>query len=104
MVILGFYPLILSMTHTAIIYYFVSIVGGLAWSLAGGTLFNYMLERVPGNDRPAHLAWFNLGANSAVLIGSLLGPAISEMTGIIPALIIFAILRMAAGTAIIRWG
>jgi len=104
MVILGFYPLILSMTHTAIIYYFVSIVGGLAWSLAGGTLFNYMLERVPGNDRPAHLAWFNLGANSAVLIGSLLGPAISEITGIIPALIIFAILRMAAGTAIIRWG
>lgn len=104
MMMLGLYPLILSTTHTAAMYYLVSLVGGSAWAFAGGTLFNYLLERVPNDDRPGHLAWFNLTANAAVLTGSLLGPIISEGTGIILALVIFAILRIVAGASILRWG
>jgi MFS family permease len=85
-------------------YIVANIIGGLAWALVGGGLYNYILERVPGNDRPAYLAWYNLVANAAILIGSLAGPAIGGVIGLAATLVIFGICRFLAGSAILRWG
>ncbi len=103
-VLMGAYPVLLIVCRTPILYISLSIVSGVAWSMAGGALFNYLLERVPADDRPAHLAWYNVGLNASILVGSLLGPLLAEQFGFGPALVLFASLRMLAGLSILRWG
>jgi MFS family permease len=83
-------------------YYFVSIIGGLAWALMGSAYINYILETIPENDRPAHLAWYSIVLNASILIGSLLGPFIAGFIGLAAALLVAGILRLAAGYAIFK--
>ena len=63
-----------------------------------------LLERIPEDDRPAHLAWYNLVLNASVLVGTLAGPLIAGWTGLVTALIIIGGLRFLAGLAILKWG
>ena len=98
------YPIIVAFSTNIAIFYFASIVGGLAWSLVGGSYANYMLEHIPADDRPPHLAWYNIILNVAILIGSLAGPAIAGQIGLFQALILFGIMRLIAGIAILKWG
>jgi hypothetical protein len=72
--------------------------------MAGGALFNYLLDNMPENDRPAHMAWYSLVSNAAILIGSLAGPEISLHIGLATALLIFGFGRFLAGFAVYRWG
>jgi MFS family permease len=104
MILYGFYPLFLPFCSNAWFFYGVSAVGGLAMGLIGGVLLNYLLEKMAENDRPAHMVLYNLGLNTAVLGGSLLGPALAGWFGFVPALIISAIGRSLIGVAILRWG
>jgi len=85
-------------------YILANITVGFAWAMAGGALYNYILENVPADDRPAHLAWFSLVSNGAILVGSLSGPLLADVIGYVPALLIFGIGRFLAGVAILRWG
>ncbi len=62
------------------------------------------LERIPEDDRPAHMAWYNMALNAAILLGSLIGPLIAGWTGIVVALFLFAVCRIISGIAILRWG
>jgi MFS family permease len=101
---MAIYPILLSYSTNVWHYYGISLLGGMAWAIVGGTSLNYILDRCPENDRPAHLAWYNLILNASVLIGSLSGPAISHLTSISTALIIFGVLRGLAGLAILKWG
>lgn len=101
---LAFYPIIVAYSHNIAVFYFASIVGGFAWALAGGAYANYMLEHIPADDRPPHLAWYNIALNVAVLIGSLGGPAIADQIGLFNALILFGVMRFLAGMAILKWG
>ncbi len=71
--LLGTYPLMVAFSYDVAPLILASLVGGLAWSLLGGSLGNYLLEQAPENDRPASLAWYNLALNAAVLTGSLTG-------------------------------
>jgi hypothetical protein len=98
------YPLLMALSHDVTLFLVASAIGGLAWALTGGAISNYILERVPADDRPAHLAWYNLALNAAVLIGSLAGPWLGQMMGLAPALILFAALRLLAAVALWRWG
>jgi hypothetical protein len=50
-----------------------------------------------------HLAWYNLALNAAILLGSLAGPFIGGIVGLPAALVAFAILRLLAAAAILRW-
>jgi len=102
--LLGLYPGLLALSHGINLFIVASIAGGFAWSMAGGALFNYLLEKVPVDDRPPYLAWYNLGLNAAILIGSLAGPALAVQVGLAEALIFFAVLRLFAGLAILRMG
>jgi MFS family permease len=98
------YPLIMALSWDATLFWVASFVGGFAMPLIGGALGNYLLERIPEDDRPAHLAWYSLTANAAVLGGSLLGPAIASLTSLRTALFVFVGLRALAAVAVWRWG
>ena len=101
---LGLYPLMLAFSSEVWHFYALSLVGGLTFAMVSGSYANYMLEHIPAHDRPPHLAWYNIILNAAILIGSLSGPAISDMMGLSPALILFAVLRFLAGLVIVKWG
>jgi MFS family permease len=101
---MAMYPIFLAFSQNAWHFYAVSAIGGFIWSLVGGTYANHMLEHIPPDDRPPHLAWYNIMLNIAVLIGSLAGPAIADQIGLFNALIFFGILRIFAGVAILKWG
>ena len=85
-------------------YVSANLLGGIAWSMAGGALYNYILDNMPAEDRPAHMAWYSLVSNGAILIGSLSGPMIAGSIGYVPALLLFGLGRLIAGAAILRWG
>jgi MFS family permease len=103
-VFLAFYPGIMALVRNETGYLVASVVGGLAWSMVGGAIYNYLLEKVPSERRPAYLAWYNLALNAAILIASLSGPALAENVGFGFALGFCAIARLLAGIAILRWG
>ncbi|MEZ0396975.1 MAG: MFS transporter [Anaerolineales bacterium] len=101
---MSLYPVILALSHSALPYYFLQTIGGMVWSVVGGAQPNYLLERVPAHDRPAHLAWYNIVVNACVLGGSLAGSAIGGWIGLSAALLIFGLLRLLAGVVILKWG
>ena len=102
--IMSFYPGLMAFAHSANWYYAVSILGGFSWALMGSAYMNYVLENIPENDRPAHLAWYNIILSASILVGSLIGPFIASFTGLAAALVISAIVRMAAGYAVFNGG
>lgn len=101
---LGLYPIFLAFAQDAVLFYVASFFGGFSWSVVNVAMINYLLEKVPSNQRTGYLAWFSLGANAAILIGTLLGPVIGNMIGLVAALLIFGILRTLSGIAIFKWG
>jgi MFS family permease len=103
-VCMAIYPILLAISSQVWHFYGLSAVGGLAWALVGGAYANYLLEKIPANDRPAHLAWYTVAANACALIGSLAGPALANQIGLPAALILFGLLRAAAGASILLWG
>jgi MFS family permease len=101
---MALYPFLLALSHEVWQFYAISFIGGSTWALVGGAYANYMLERIPHDDLPAHLAWYNIILNFSILASSLGGPAIAGQIGLAPALILFAVLRILAGAAILKWG
>ncbi len=101
---LGLYPAFLSFAEGAFLYYLASFLGGFAWSLVNAAMINYLLEKVPSSERTGYLAWFILGANAAILIGTLIGPIFGNALGLATALLVFAILRTLSGLALLKWG
>jgi len=101
---LGAYPFLLAFSTQVWQYYAVSFIGGLGWSLVGGAYINYMLESIPAADRPSHFAWYFIVLNGCILAGSLLGPLIAQNATLAAALLVFGILRVLAGLAILKFG
>ena len=102
--LMSIYPLMLALSHSFLPYVGISIWGGAVWAMTGGAMPNYLLEKVPDDDRPAYLAWYNIALNAAILTGSLLGPLVADWVGLTIALFIFAFLRLLAGIAVLKWG
>lgn len=101
---MALYPALLAVSSNVWHYYAISMLGGFAWALVGGASLNYILEKCPENDRPAHIAWYNVILNISVLVGSLAGPAIAGQIGISAALLLIGALRLLAGSVILKWG
>jgi MFS family permease len=97
------YPSLMALSHGLGLFLVASAAGGLGWSLAGGALTNYILEKVPADRRPPYLAWYNLALNAAVLLGSLAGPFVGGAVGLVAALLAFAGLRLVAAVLILVW-
>lgn len=99
---LSAYPLINAFMTSVPIFMLASVIGGIAWSMLGGSIGNFLLERTPANDRPAYLAWYNLALNAGILTGSLVGPLLSQWTGVVAALVIGALARTVSAYAVWR--
>lgn len=98
------YPLMLAFAQNVLHFYVISFLGGLLFALVNGAFANYMLEHIPPHDRPSHLAWHTIMFNFAVLSSSIAGPLIADAIGLANALILFGILRIAAGFVLLKWG
>jgi MFS family permease len=98
-------------THTWI-YMLGQLVSGSAWALISCGLINYVLERVPADDRPAYLAWYNTAVNAAILLCGLFVPVLLGMNGISGAspaslfggLLLGTLFRFMGGAFILLWG
>jgi MFS family permease len=101
---LAIYPLLLTLSHQVWQFYAISILGGITWAFVGGAYANYMLEKIPPDDRPSHLAWYTMALNAAILLSSFIGPAVGDSLGLVQALVIFGSLRILVGAAILKWG
>jgi len=99
--LLSTYPLLTAFMPNLFFYAVTSLIGGLAWGLAGGALPNYLLEKVPADDRPAYLAWYNLALNAAIFLGALLGPFMASWFNLEIALILAFVFRFAS--AVFLW-
>lgn len=102
-VALGAYPVMVAFSYSVVPLIVSSLVGGLAWSLVGGALGNYLLEQAPEQERPAYLAWYNLALNAATLAGSLTGSLLAGWIGFVPTIILAGLLRSLGGVLIWRW-
>jgi MFS family permease len=101
---LGLYPAFLSFAQGPFLFYLASLLGGFAWALVNAAMINYLLEKVPPDERTGYLAWFIVGANGAILLGTIIGPVIGNAIGLSIALLLFAILRTISGLALLKWG
>ena len=102
--LLAIYPLLLALSSEVWHFYGLSLIGGLNFAMMSGAYANYMLERIPADDRPSHLAWYNVILNAAILSGSLFGPLLADQAGLSEALILIAGLRFLSGLSILKWG
>jgi MFS family permease len=102
--VLSFYPLLIAFTQELPLFLLASVIGGGSWSLVGGSVGNYLLEKVPNTDRPAHLAWYNLALNAAVLLGSLGGSWLAAGLSLSTALIVCFAARALAALVVWKLG
>lgn len=98
------YPIMLAFAHTVWEFYVLSFIGGLLFALVNGAYANYMLENIPPDDRPSHLAWYTIMFNFAVLASSIIGPLVADGIGLVAALILFGVARIVAGLILLKWG
>lgn len=100
--VISLYPLIISQAEGPALYLIASIMGGTGWSLAGGAVGNYVLEKTPDDSRPSYLAWYNMALQGGILLGALIAPALAAWWGVIVGLLFAAACRFVTGLAIWR--
>jgi MFS family permease len=103
-ILLSLYPLLTALSWDATLLVVAGVLGGGTWAILSGALSNRLLEHVPDDDRPAHLALYNLALNIATLSGTMLGPLMADLLGLREALFLMFILRVGSGLALARWG
>jgi hypothetical protein len=102
--LLSAYPLLNALSYNFALLLVANLVGGATWAILGGALANRLLEVAPDDDRPAHLAFYNLALNVATLSSTMLGPLLADLIGIRPALYLSVALRLLAALSLARWG
>jgi MFS family permease len=98
------FPLLLAMANGPELYYLACLIGGGVYALLSGAIINRLMERVPADDRPAHMAIHNLALNIGILTGSILGPVVADMIGLQTSIFLSAGLRLLAAVFIWLWG
>lgn len=101
-IIISFYPALLSQADGPMLFLLASIMGGSGWALAGGAVGNFVLEKTPDESRPSYLAWYNMALQAGILLGALAAPALAGWWGLTIGLIFAAACRFLTGLAIWR--
>jgi MFS family permease len=95
------YPFLTWLAHDATLFWAASLAGGAVTGFLSGSLINRLMERVPEDDRPAHMALHNLVLNLGVLSGSLLGPILATAIDLRGAVFIAGLLRLLGGLILV---
>jgi MFS family permease len=98
------FPLLIGIWPTVPAYMLGAAIGGIGWGFLGGAVGNRLMERVPEDDRPAHMALFNIILNLGVLVGSLFGPVLGDWTDLQTAMLIGGVFRLLTFGVLWRWG
>lgn len=104
MLIASLSTLMFTFSYSPWLYFATQFVGGFGWAIFNNGAVNYLLEKIPADDRPPHLAWFNLAANSAVLICGLLSAQIAEGIGLFGGMVLAIVIRVIAGFLMLKFG
>ena len=102
-VMFSLYPLLTGVAHGPVTFFIACVVGGSAWGVGAGASINRLMERVPEDDRPAHMALHNLAFNLGMLLGAMAGPLLGDLAGLRTGLLVAAGLRLAAGFLLMIW-
>lgn len=102
--VFSLHPLLTGLAHAPFLFYAACFAGGASWGVGAGASINRLMERVPEDDRPAHMALHNLALNLGMLLGALSGPWLGDWTGLRTGLLVAAGFRMAAGLLLVLWG
>ena len=98
------FPLFLGLARGPELFYLGCLLGGGINAMLSGAIINRLMDRVPADDRPAHMAIHNLALNVGILAGSFLGPVSANLVGLQPSLLIGAGLRLLAAGFFWLWG
>lgn len=104
MIFVALFPLAILLSKNPLFYFIGNMATGFGWALTGGDIYNYLYERIPEKDHSLGVTWYNLGANATILLGSLIGPVLSQHYSLVACLLIFFFARLTIGFAILRWG
>ncbi len=105
-ILLALYPLLNALgIHFGLMPLIIaSLIGGVNWAILSGALTNRLLELIPDDSRPTHLAMYNLALNVAILASAMLASFLIDwLSGYQVMFIIFA-LRLCSGFILARWG
>jgi MFS family permease len=61
------FPLLMALAKGAVLYYLACLIGGAVNAMLSGAVFNRLMERVPADDRPAHMTLHNMALNLGML-------------------------------------
>lgn len=103
-VLLFAYPFFTAISQSFALLVVASLTGGATWAILSGAQINRLLELIPVDRRPSHLALYNLAFSLAMLTGTMLGPPLAGEIGLREALMVTAALRVGSGLALARWG
>ena len=98
------YPILIGVWGTKESFWLASFIGGGTWGVLAGALIHRLMESVPENDRPAHMALHNIALNLGILFGSMIGPVLGEWFDLRTAMIISGVLRFLAAMMLGVWG
>jgi MFS family permease len=98
------FPFLYGIARSAAVVYLNNILGGVIWAGLYNATTNRLMERVPQDDRPAHMALHNLVMNLGMLGGSLLGSVLGEALGLRPAMLLAAALRLLGSYLLWKYG
>ncbi len=98
------YPILMAVAKDASLYWLASVTGGILYAFLSGAMLNRLMERVPGNDRPAHMALHNMALNLGILLGSFLGPAAMAWLGLRNATLLAGLMRFISAIFLLLWG
>jgi predicted MFS family arabinose efflux permease len=102
-ILYGTYPLLIGLAENSVLFFAASVLGGLVGGLMGGAQVNRLMECIPADDLPAHMALNNMAGNVALLVGSMAGPLLADAVGLREAVLLGAGLRVLAGVVLARW-
>ncbi|PWH19071.1 MAG: hypothetical protein DDG59_04125 [Anaerolineae bacterium] len=98
------FPFLYGIARSAAVIYLNNALGGIIWAGLYNATTNRLMERVPQDDRPAHMALHNLVLNLGMLGGSLLGSVVGEALGLRQAMLLAAALRLVGSYLLWKYG
>lgn len=94
----------LAFAQDAGLFLAASVVAGCASGILGAASFNYHLDSLPQQDQTAWISWSSMLGNVAVLVGSIVGPALVGVIGMPATFMTLGALRLMIGVMIYVWG